>query len=193
VTAKIQTSEGSEQMQYDNLPKELRDNGKFCLWKYEERKGKVKPDKVPYQISGKHAQSNNESTFSEYANAVAAVSLYDGLGLGIFRGFSAVDVDHCVNTDGTLAAIGQSAVNIFKGCYIEISPSGTGLRVIFKASGFKYDVAKYYINNTKLGVEVYVSQPKNMFLLRAMFTSMAMSLKRRCSCKRSLIPLCSVR
>lgn len=143
-------------MQYDNLPKELRDNGKFCLWKYEERKGKVKPDKVPYQISGKHAQSNNESTFSEYANAVAAVSLYDGLGLGIFRGFSAVDVDHCVNTDGTLAAIGQSAVNIFKGCYIEISPSGTGLRVIFKASGFKYDVAKYYINNTKLGVEVYV-------------------------------------
>ena len=143
-------------MQYDNLPKELRDNGKFCLWKYEERKGKVKPDKVPYQISGKHAQSNNESTFSEYANAVAAVSLYDGLGLGIFRGFSAVDVDHCVNTDGTLAAIGQSAVNIFKGCYIEISPSGTGLRVIFKASGFKYDIAKYYINNTKLGVEVYV-------------------------------------
>ena len=33
-------------MQYDNLPKELRDNGKFCLWKYEERKGKAKPGKV---------------------------------------------------------------------------------------------------------------------------------------------------
>lgn len=85
-------------MQYDNLPKELRDNGKFCVWKFEARKGKTKPGKVPYQISGKRAQSNNEHTFSNYSDAVAAVSHYDGLGLGIFRGFSAVDVDHCVNT-----------------------------------------------------------------------------------------------
>ena len=100
-------------MQYDNLPKELRDNGVFCLWKYEERKGQVKPAKVPYQISGKRAQTNNESTFTDYAAATAVVSQYDGLGLGIFRGFSAVDVDHCVNADGKLTAIGQSLVKIF--------------------------------------------------------------------------------
>lgn len=151
-------------MQYDNLPKELRDNGKFCVWKYEARKGKAKPGKVPYQISGKRAQSNNEYTFSNYSDAVAVVSHYDGLGLGIFRGFSAVDVDHCVNTDGTLTAIGQSIAEIFTGCYIEISPSGTGLRVIFKASGFQYDSAKYYINNSKLGVEVYVYGATNKFV-----------------------------
>ncbi|NLD46199.1 MAG: hypothetical protein GX660_03230 [Clostridiaceae bacterium] len=48
-------------MQYDNLPKELRDKAAFCLWNYEERKGKSKPDKVPYQISAKRAQSNNEN------------------------------------------------------------------------------------------------------------------------------------
>lgn len=143
-------------MQYDNLPNELRDNGKFCLWNYEERKGKIKPDKVPYQINGKRAQSNNENTFTNYSDAVAAVDRYDGLGLGIFRGFSAVDVDHCVNSDGTLTAIGQSIADIFTGCYIEKSPSGTGLRVLFKATGFKYNIAKYYINNTKLGIEVYV-------------------------------------
>ena len=151
-------------MQYDNLPKELRDNGKFCVWKYEARKGKAKPGKVPYQIGGKRAQSNNEYTFSNYSDAVAVVSHYDGLGLGMFRGFSAVDVDHCVNTDGTLTAIGQSISEIFTGCYIEISPSGTGLRVIFKASGFMYDSAKYYINNSKLGVEVYVYGATNKFV-----------------------------
>jgi len=116
-------------MQYDNLPKILRDNGKFCLWNYEERKGKVKPDKVPYQISGKRAQSNNGNTFTDYSDAVAAVSRYDGLGLGIFRGFSAVDVDHCVNADGTLTVIGQSIADIFTGCYIEKSPSGTANRI----------------------------------------------------------------
>ena len=46
-------------MQYDNLPKELRENGKFCVWKFEERKDQAKPAKVPYQISGKRAQPNN--------------------------------------------------------------------------------------------------------------------------------------
>lgn len=143
-------------MQYDNLPKELQEQGKFCLWNYEERKGKAKSDKVPFQISGKHAQSNNESTFSNYSDTVAVVSKYDGLGIGIFRGFSAVDVDHCINADGTLTDIGQSIVEIFTGCYIEKSPSGTGLRILFKATGFEYDIAKHYINNTKLGVEVYV-------------------------------------
>ncbi|MGI6384633.1 MAG: phage/plasmid primase, P4 family [bacterium] len=55
--------------------------------------------------------------------------------------FSAVDVDHCVNTDGTLTAIGQSIAEIFTGCYIEISPSGTGLRVIEKAIAAKNGVA----------------------------------------------------
>lgn len=49
-------------MQYDNLPKVLRENGKFCLWKYEERQGQEKPAKVPYQINGRRAQPNNEKT-----------------------------------------------------------------------------------------------------------------------------------
>jgi putative DNA primase/helicase len=179
-------------MQYDNLSKELRDKGKFCLWNYEERKGKVKPDKVPYQVSGKRAQSNNENTFTDYSDAVAAVSRYDGLGLGIFRGFSAVDVDHCVNADGKLTAIGQSIADMFTGCYIEKSPSGTGLRVLFKATGFKYDIAKYYINNTKRGVRcMCTGRQRNMSPLRAMSTSRAMFLKPHHNCKRFSTLLCS--
>jgi hypothetical protein len=42
------------------------------------------------------------------------VGHYDGLGLGIFYGFSAVDVDHYINTDGTLTATEQSVVHIIK-------------------------------------------------------------------------------
>lgn len=93
-------------MQYDNLPKVLRDNGKFCLWKYEARKGKSKPDKVPYQINGQRAQVDNEKTFSSYDKAISFVGHYDGLGIGVFCGFSAVDIDHCFHPDGTLTAIG---------------------------------------------------------------------------------------
>ena len=43
-------------MQYENLPKALRENGKFCLWMYEERQGQEKPAKVPYQTKGNKAQ-----------------------------------------------------------------------------------------------------------------------------------------
>ena len=52
--------EVKKKMQYDNLPKELRKNGKFCLWNYEERQGQEKPAKVPYQMNGNKAQPNNE-------------------------------------------------------------------------------------------------------------------------------------
>jgi putative DNA primase/helicase len=126
----------------------------------KERQNRVRCH-IKSAASGRNQTMN---TLFNYSDAVAVVSHYDGLGLGIFRGFSAVDVDHCVNTDSTLTAIGQSIAEIFTGCYIEISPSGTGLRVIFKASGFQYDSAKYYINNSKLGVEVYVYGATNKFV-----------------------------
>ena len=42
--------------------------------------------------------------------------------------------------------------------YTEYSPSGKGVRIILTVpDGFKYDKARYYINNQKKGLEVYVS------------------------------------
>ena len=143
-------------MQFDNLPKDLRDNGAFCLWRYEERSKQSKLSKVPYQKNGKRAQSNNESTFTDFATAISAIDAFDGLGIGIFRGFCAVDIDRCIDEKGNLSKMAQKIVEIFNGCYIEKSPSSTGLRILFKAAGFKHDISKYYINNSKIGLEVYV-------------------------------------
>ena len=50
------------------------------------------------------------------------------------------------------------------GSYTEISPSGTGIRIIFTTDRFSYDKDKYYINNQKLGLEVYVSGATNKFV-----------------------------
>jgi len=132
-------------MQYDNLPKVLRDRGKFCTWKYEERQGQEKPAKVPYHINGNRAQPNNEKTFTDYAAALAVMNKYDGLEIGIFKGFSAIDIDHCIDEDETLSALSEAIVDLFDGCYIEKSPSGKGLRILFKASDFKYNTNKYYM------------------------------------------------
>jgi putative DNA primase/helicase len=47
---------------------------------------------------------------------------------------------------------------------MEHSPSGKGLYIFFKATGFTFDKTKYYINNRKLGVEVYVTGATNRFV-----------------------------
>ena len=41
--------------------------------------------------------------------------------------------------------------------YTEVSPSGNGIRIIFKAIGLVHDKDKYYINNQKIGLEVYLA------------------------------------
>jgi len=41
--------------------------------------------------------------------------------------------------------------------YTEISPSGTGVRIVCTASSMSYDTDRYYINNQKLGLEIYAA------------------------------------
>ena len=74
------------------------------------------------------------------------------MGIGVFEDFSAIDVDHCISEDGSLSSMAKAIVELFHGSYMEISPSGTGLRILFKAPGFKYNTGKYYINNKALGL-----------------------------------------
>jgi putative DNA primase/helicase len=68
-----------------------------------------------------------------------------------------IDLDDCFDSSGKLRPISQSVVEAFSGCYMEHSPSGKGLHIFFKATGYDFDKTKYYINNRKLGVEVYVA------------------------------------
>lgn len=41
--------------------------------------------------------------------------------------------------------------------YTEVSPSGKGLRILFRAEGFVYDKERYYVVNHKQGLEVYIA------------------------------------
>lgn len=150
-------------MNYNNLPDYMKENGLFCLWKYKQR-GESKPTKVPCQVSGIKSQPNNARTFTSFDTAVNEISRFDGLGIGIFNGTSGIDIDHCVDEDGTLSEIAKDIIVLFDGSYMEYNPSGTGLRIIFLASDFHYDKAKYYINNQSIGLEVYVSGATNKYV-----------------------------
>ncbi len=77
-----------------SLPEEIRKNGKFCVWRFEnvgERKSKV-----PYNpITGEKAKSNDPESFAGFEQVISTKG-YDGIGIGIFDGFCAIDLDHCI-------------------------------------------------------------------------------------------------
>lgn len=70
---------------YEKLPEQLKKDGRFCLWKYEERNGRM--TKVPYQTNGRKASSADKNTFSDFRLAVNAMDGYDGIGMGAFDDF----------------------------------------------------------------------------------------------------------
>lgn len=149
----------------DGLPQELKDSGRWCVWSYEQR-GRDKPTKVPYNPrTGGGAMSNTPSTFTGYQTALNALERggYDGLGVGVFDGLCAVDIDHCIAEDGTPSPLAVDVVSTMES-YTETSPSGQGVRIFFKAAGFTYDRQKYYTMNATQGLEIYVSGATNKFL-----------------------------
>jgi putative DNA primase/helicase len=145
------------------LQQVLKDKPQFCCWKYEERSGRK--TKVPYNpVTGKRAKADQRSTFKDFSSAIAAISDYDGIGFSVGNDICVIDLDDCFDSSGKLKSISQSVVDAFSGCYMEHSPSGKGLHIFFKATGFNFDKTKYYINNRKLGVEVYVAGATNRFV-----------------------------
>lgn len=138
---------------YEKLPERLKRDGRFCLWKYEERNGRM--TKVPYQIRGSRANSADKNTFSDFRMAVCALDGYDGIGMGAFDQFCMIDIDHCIFGD-KLTQLAEDVVKRMDS-YTEVSPSGTGIRIVCKASSLSYDTGRYYIHNQKLGLEIYAA------------------------------------
>lgn len=126
------------------------------MWKQEAGKGKV-----PYQANGKRARANKVNTFTDFQKALVVVDKFDGLGIGIFNKISAIDIDNCIDAIGNYSDLAKDIMDIFEESYIEKSPSGKGIRIIFLIDSFSYDKRLYYINNQELGLEVYVAGSTN--------------------------------
>ena len=135
------------------LPEAVKHECRFCCWRYEERNGKK--TKVPYQpATGLRAQSNDPGGFTAFETAAAAKG-YDGIGIGIFDGLCAIDLDHCM-TEGKLTETASEIIRMMHS-YTEISPGGNGVHILFRACDFQYDTGRYYIMNRRDGIEVYVA------------------------------------
>ena len=152
-----------------NIPKELKAVPSFCLWRSEKRNGH--PTKVPYNPKpkqlGQFASTDDPTTFGTFLDAMKAYAMgdYDGIGFRVSEGIGAIDLDHCIREDGSLNDVAASVLSFFPDTYFEHSPSGSGLRAFFRLSpDFVYDKSVYYINNRKLGLEVYLPNATNRFV-----------------------------
>jgi hypothetical protein len=120
------------------VPDDLRERDQWVLWRYEERKGKA--TKVPYQEIHRPASSTDPSTWASFEVVTGewrrAPSQYAGPGF-VFSAddpFCGIDLDDCLNGDGTLKPWARGIVERFSDTYMEISPSGAGLKIWARGS-----------------------------------------------------------
>ena len=137
------------------FPRELIDKKIWVCWRLEPDKDGKKDRKRPYSpITGRLAKTNTPSTWGTYAQALEALDHYGYTGLGFMFEASGpyvgVDVDHCYDKEtGQFSEMAQ-AIMARQATYMEFSPSGTGLHLLFK--GKKPDRE---CRNTDIGIEMY--------------------------------------
>ena len=116
------------EINYDNIPPELRARKRWVLWGVDPDKAKV-----PYQVANpaRGASSANPLTWGTFETARCAVELVgDAQGIGYEitpdDGLVAVDFDHCLDAAGSLLEPFATWYKTMPG-YWELSQSGTGL------------------------------------------------------------------
>ena len=150
---------------YGGIPPGIQKSGRLCLYRLERKTpDAVKPDKVPYKQDGTRVDPSNPADFRSFDEVLAAYNSggFDGIGIGCFAPIGMTDVDGCVH-DGKLDEWAQEIVDELDS-YTELSPSGTGIHIFFLVEDFFYDKERYYINNRKTHVEVYVPGATHRFL-----------------------------
>ncbi|WP_295473429.1 phage/plasmid primase, P4 family [uncultured Subdoligranulum sp.] len=107
--------------------------------------------------TGKAAASTDPATWASYATAAAAVAPLGcrGIGFVLGDGVAGIDIDHCI--DPATGAVDARALDIVAAMqsYTEISPSGTGLHILF--CGRKPGPACRRALGGGLGLEMYDS------------------------------------
>jgi hypothetical protein len=133
----------------------------WVVWRW--RLVKNRWTKPPYiaMCPSQHATNNNPGTWASYQEAIDAMQgkmLLDGIGFALpDTPFDVVDLDHCRNPDtGEIDTWAQEWLDAANGTYVEITPSGQGLRIIGLGEGEKLH-RKFKIPNARedAAIEIY--------------------------------------
>jgi Family of unknown function (DUF5906) len=145
---------------FANIPAELTALRNWVMWRYVQKPGKKKPDKVPFQPNERHAKTNDSSTWNTFDICRAAYNGGRFAGIGfVFDGkvgddglcYTGVDFDDCTE-DGNLSEPARSRIKQLQ-TYTEISVSGTGVHCITRAHPGA--TATYKSINKGRSIEIY--------------------------------------
>jgi RecA-family ATPase len=104
----------------------------WVLWNWRLKPGAKKPTKVPRCSRGGPGESDNPATWDTYAGVLSAYKRggFDGIGIVLSGdiGIGAFDLDHCLK-NGKPVEWAQQLIDAADS-YVEVTPSGDGLRVI---------------------------------------------------------------
>ena len=148
---------------FNEIPAELRLLPQWILWKAEEKSGRY--TKIPYQIDGNEARSNDRRTWSTFATAAKfyTETNADGVGFVFSRNdrYIGIDIDKCVTYRTDDEKQENPIINDFANgiidtldSYTEFSVSGTGIHIIIKGS-LPQSVVGTGRKSAKYGLEIY--------------------------------------
>jgi hypothetical protein len=107
----------------------------WCVWRWE-RTPKGAWQKPPYMATDlqRHASTADSSTWCDYQTALSVVlsGAADGVTFILADGdpFAAIDLDHCRNpATNSIDAWAQNFLDVAGDSYVEVTPSGEGLRI----------------------------------------------------------------
>lgn len=140
---------------FESIPAALRNVNRWLVWRAEGPPDK-KPTKVPYNptLHNSRASVSDPGTWGTYAQAMAAFDEGNYTGVGIVldgSGLVGIDLDGCV-VNGMLDPAARVFLDSIGATYIELSPSGTGLRAFGFAENLTTGLNSVY---NGLKVEMY--------------------------------------
>ena len=116
------------------LPDDLTELDQWVLWRLETRNGK--PAKVPYSTKLRRANTTNPSDWADFESVCTVLRSYPGRfrpgGVGFVLcpadPFVGIDLDNCLEGE-VVKRWAAGVVERFSDTYMEVSPSGTGLKI----------------------------------------------------------------
>lgn len=110
-----------------NVPQLIRELPRWHVWNYS-REGV----KIPLQLDGRPAKSNDPSTWGLFDDAVSCSRFYQGIAFELGDGpLVGIDLDNCLDENGQLRPWAIPVLARFDGlAYAEISPSGRGIKLL---------------------------------------------------------------
>jgi len=112
---------------FERIPEELKAVNQWHCWKL------IGDTKIPCQIDGKAAKSNDVSTWTSFEAAEDASQFHGGLAFELSEPWTGIDLDDCIDDNGIKAWCLEILCRFDGLAFAEVSPSGTGIKLITRA------------------------------------------------------------